>query len=252
MAKGKTGQKTKKRGAPRKPRMTVARKIEATVRVIRGESMESVARSLGVTAADISRWHEAFFDGAACACEEEKIGSQGHEDRETGILAGFDHDGQRVAARADRNDGDGPPFCAQEVDAMSAVISTSTKKAYGVSRVCRVWEINRAGVYRHLNAATADDSERQRPGPVGAMPDAKTRGHRTGHRRQPVPQRGLSQSACALSHTRTFARRKIGSCGSCVEQRPARQDLSGTDPTARAPMTEPSSLRGSMRCGAPT
>ncbi len=31
MAKGKTGQKTKKTGAPRKPRMTVARKIEVTV-----------------------------------------------------------------------------------------------------------------------------------------------------------------------------------------------------------------------------
>ena len=37
--------------------MTVARKIEATVRVIRGEPMERIARSSGVTAADVSRWH---------------------------------------------------------------------------------------------------------------------------------------------------------------------------------------------------
>ncbi|MBF2760156.1 MAG: hypothetical protein ISN28_07765 [Ectothiorhodospiraceae bacterium AqS1] len=56
---------------------------------------------------------------------------------------------------------------------MSAVISFLHEKGLGGSRVCRVWEIDRAGVYRHLNAATADDSERRRPSPVGAMPDAK-------------------------------------------------------------------------------
>ncbi|MBF2761108.1 MAG: hypothetical protein ISN28_12755 [Ectothiorhodospiraceae bacterium AqS1] len=34
--------------------------------------------------------------------------------------------------------------------------------------------INHAGVYRYLDAATADRSERKRPGSVGAMPDAET------------------------------------------------------------------------------
>ncbi len=57
---------------------------------------------------------------------------------------------------------------------MSAVISFLHEKGLGVSRVCRVWEINRAGVYRHRDAATAGGSERRRPGPVGAMPDAET------------------------------------------------------------------------------
>ncbi len=33
---------------------------------------------------------------------------------------------------------------------MSAVISISTGKAYGVSRVCRVWGLGRASVYRDL------------------------------------------------------------------------------------------------------
>ena len=71
MAKSR-GQKTKGAGSPGKPRMTVARKIDATVRVIRGEPMELVARDLGVTAADVSRWHEALFEGAECALKEKK------------------------------------------------------------------------------------------------------------------------------------------------------------------------------------
>ncbi len=33
---------------------------------------------------------------------------------------------------------------------MSAVISISTGKAYGVSRVCRAWSLSRASVYRDL------------------------------------------------------------------------------------------------------
>ena len=87
MAKSR-GQKTKGAGSPGKPRMTVARKIEATVRVIRGEPMELVARDLGVTAADVSRWHEALFEGAECAVEGEKIRPQRQEDRPAAVLVG--------------------------------------------------------------------------------------------------------------------------------------------------------------------
>ena len=31
---------------------------------------------------------------------------------------------------------------------MSAVISISTRRPYGVARVCRVWGVSRAGLYR--------------------------------------------------------------------------------------------------------
>ena len=87
MAKSRC-EKTRRAGAPGKPRMTVARKIEATVRVIRGEPMELVARDLGVTAADVSRWHEALFEGAECAVEGEKIRPQRQEDRPAAVLVG--------------------------------------------------------------------------------------------------------------------------------------------------------------------
>lgn len=55
---------------------------------------------------------------------------------------------------------------------MIAVISTSTGKAYGISRVCRVWGLNRASIYRSLQPAPPEPAVRRRPGPQGPMPDA--------------------------------------------------------------------------------
>ena len=55
---------------------------------------------------------------------------------------------------------------------MSTVSSISTRRRYGVARVCRVWGVARAGVYRNRRAAVMPPSSRRRPGPQGPMPDA--------------------------------------------------------------------------------
>ena len=55
---------------------------------------------------------------------------------------------------------------------MSTVSSISTRRRYGVSRVCRVWGVARAGVCRNRRAAVMPPSSRRRPGPQGPMPDA--------------------------------------------------------------------------------
>ena len=54
---------------------------------------------------------------------------------------------------------------------MSTVISISARRRYGVARVCRVWGVARAGIYRGRRAAMAPPAPRRRPGPVGPMPD---------------------------------------------------------------------------------
>ncbi len=56
---------------------------------------------------------------------------------------------------------------------MSAALSISTKKVYGVSRVCRVWRMSRSGVYLGLEAESDKQLPRHRPGPHGQMPDAE-------------------------------------------------------------------------------
>ena len=55
---------------------------------------------------------------------------------------------------------------------MSAVLSISGRRRYGLARVCRVWGIARAGIYRRRRAAKLPETARRRPGPQGPMPDA--------------------------------------------------------------------------------
>lgn len=54
---------------------------------------------------------------------------------------------------------------------MSRTASPSNGKPYGLARVCRVWGVARATVYRH-HRPREPDLEPLRRGPVGPMPDA--------------------------------------------------------------------------------
>ena len=53
---------------------------------------------------------------------------------------------------------------------MSGAQSISTRRAYGVQRVCRVWDRARSSVYARRQA-TPSPAPCRRRGPVGAAPD---------------------------------------------------------------------------------
>ena len=57
-------------GLGRGGRMTVKRKRRAVERLLRGEDMEMVSRDLGVTAAALSKWREAFLSGGETSLKE--------------------------------------------------------------------------------------------------------------------------------------------------------------------------------------
>src|SRR4051795_4365134 len=48
-------------------RMSRQRKTAAVLRMLRGEDLETVSRELGVTAATLSGWHDAFLAGGEAA-----------------------------------------------------------------------------------------------------------------------------------------------------------------------------------------
>lgn len=54
---------------------------------------------------------------------------------------------------------------------MSAVVSISTRRPYGVARICRMWGVPRASVYRSRRVIMPS-TPRGRPGPQGPIPDA--------------------------------------------------------------------------------
>src|SRR3954452_8456278 len=48
-------------------RFSARRKTEAVLRLLRGEDLDALSRELGVTAATLSSWRQAFLDGGTAA-----------------------------------------------------------------------------------------------------------------------------------------------------------------------------------------
>jgi len=48
-------------------RFSAKRKSEAVLRLLRGEDLDTLSRELGVTAATLSGWRDAFLDGGTAA-----------------------------------------------------------------------------------------------------------------------------------------------------------------------------------------
>ena len=48
-------------------RFSARRKTEAVLRLLRGEDLDSLSRELGVVAATLSGWRDAFLDGGTAA-----------------------------------------------------------------------------------------------------------------------------------------------------------------------------------------
>jgi transposase-like protein len=81
---GAAGVETSGIGAPAAPgrpvRMTAGRKRDAVLRLLRGESLEIVAREVGVTAADLSSWRDAVLEAGA-----ESLKARARDDRDATI-----------------------------------------------------------------------------------------------------------------------------------------------------------------------
>ena len=63
----------------RRRRMSARRKQDAALRLLRGEDMELLARRLGVTAAELSGWREAFLAGGEAALKSRPADSRDDE-----------------------------------------------------------------------------------------------------------------------------------------------------------------------------
>ena len=62
-----TGPSAPAHGAREAGRFSARRKTETLLRLLRGESLDSLARELGVTAATLAQWREAFLGGGQAA-----------------------------------------------------------------------------------------------------------------------------------------------------------------------------------------
>jgi len=66
-------------GAGRGGRMSRQRKRDAVLRLLRGEDLDTVSRSLGVAAATLSGWRDAFLDGGEASLATKPMDSEERE-----------------------------------------------------------------------------------------------------------------------------------------------------------------------------
>ena len=98
---------------------------------------------------------------------------------------------------------------------MSGAQSISTRRAYGVQRICRVWERARSSVYARRHA-TKSRALRCRRGPVGAAPDAVLVGHiRRVLQTSPFHGEGYRKGLSEAAGRGDSAPRRSGCGGSC-------------------------------------
>ena len=130
-------------------RMSRQRKTASVLRLLRGEDLETVSRSLGVTAATLTAWREAFLAaGEAALATRPESGEALENDRLKAklgeVLIERDLLHEKIAVLELR-----PPFGPAQAAAMSGAVSPVTGRRYGLAAVCRTWHVPRASVYRH-------------------------------------------------------------------------------------------------------
>ena len=163
-------------GRGRGGRLSARRKRETVMRLLRGEDLESVSRELGITAARAAQWRDQCL--AAGQASLKSRAPDAWDEANSRLQAKIGEllmENELLYAKVDQFGG-GRPFGPTEVEAMKDAHSISTRRAYGVQRVCRVWHRARSSVYARRQATTSRAPCRRR-GPVGAAPDDVLVGH---------------------------------------------------------------------------
>ena len=73
-----------------------------------------------------------------------------------------------------------PPICPEEAEAVGQTVSPSTRRRYGLARVCRLWDLSRSTLYFQRQRRTIPREDWPRPkkrGPLGACPHEELVGH---------------------------------------------------------------------------
>lgn len=134
---------------------------------------------------------------------------------------------------------------------MSTVILISTRRRYGIARICWVWRVACSSVYRPRRATTVPPAPRRRPGPQGPMPNAAL---------VEAIRRVLADSPFhGEGHRKVWARLRHAGLRTSKER--VRRLMRESGPSAasrvgrpRGPRTHDGTITqtGSTRCGGPT
>ena len=157
------GDRRRRRSRPWRPIVSGAEARGGAASVARGGSRVGVAgggdhRGAGLAVArPVSGRGPGQPDEPGAGCPERRRSSAAGQDRRAA-------DGERVTVREGGPAGGGRPFGPAEVEAMRGAHSISTRRAYGLQRICRVWHCTHSSVYARRQATTSQVPCRRGPG----------------------------------------------------------------------------------------
>jgi hypothetical protein len=140
--------------------------VPAALRLLRGEELEMVLRSLGVTAAALIAWCDTFLAAgeaalAARLADGETLASERLKARRGEMLLREGLLEEKIAAPKAH-------LLPEDAEAMSQTTSPSHGKPYWLARVCRIW-----GAPTRPCDIIASRRAQRRQWPDGPMPDAE-------------------------------------------------------------------------------
>jgi transposase-like protein len=144
-----------------RPRWSAGKKMEAVLRLLRGESLEMLSRELGVEAHRLAAWRDDFLEGGKDALKGQRPDRSADDRALRGGRAqgrAADH-GERDLAGGRRNKGAPDPAGEAAQLAMASQLP--------VAVVCRVLGASRSSIYARRASASASG----RPGPATSISD---------------------------------------------------------------------------------
>ena len=140
------------------------------MRLCAGRTSSPCPRAVGITAARASHWRAQFLAAGQAGLKSRAPDARDDDHRRLQAKIGeLLMETELLYAKVDQLEAGGP-LARRRVDAMRAPSRFSTRRAYGVQRVCRVWHRARSSVYARRQA-TRSPARCRRRGPIGAAPD---------------------------------------------------------------------------------
>ena len=216
-------------------RWSARRKVSVVIEVLKGESLESLSRRHGVTAAKLSQWRDDFVAGGEARLKHREVAVEGADTRRLkSVVADLATDKALLAEKI-RHLEAGRPLGWWRFEAMSHETSPSTHRPYGIARVTRVWQVPRSTVYAQRNRRARPTPVAKR-GPKPPQSDAELTAavraviaaspfHGEGHRK--------IWARLRVQGLRTSKRRDVGRDARCRLARPCAAAHAGRRPSPR-------------------
>ena len=149
------------------------RKRDVVLRILRGETLDALGRELTASPAKLAQWRDDSLAGGQCRIQVRDPDQRDDFIQDLKTKIGDQMMMHRIAQEEIQPAGRRPAFSIAKAIAMSATMSPSALKPFGIKRVFTLWNISRASIQRHKVLALRGATPKKKRGPKTCLADAQ-------------------------------------------------------------------------------